>query len=235
MRIRHVIFDLDHTLIDSSPLIDDAWTGICTAAGLDSAAARDAWSSGPAVSLPDTARRAGASEGAQADGIVSEYERFVTESAGLFAPCPGAAQALLGARERRCSLAVSSMAPQRAAEAVIEAQGWGGVFGLVFGWSAQMPGKREHVREIARRAGVPAHLWLAEAMTVGDGPDEMRAGQAEGVRLRCGYDPGGGAGGQLAQAGANLLVSGLSELEAVLDSVDPLASRHSAARRLRGA
>jgi phosphoglycolate phosphatase len=185
MRIRAVVFDLDGTLVDSAPGLQTAANVVLEAGGC------------PSIGLSDVKMMIG-------DGIPAlinkaftkhgrtlsekELETAVRQFRRIYAECgpretplyPGALDSLNQLTSLGISLGLCTNKPQRSTEPLLDALTIDHYFSAVFGGDLlggiRKPDPR-HVLAVLGRLGIDA----AEAVMVGDSPNDVNAGQGAGM------------------------------------------------------
>lgn len=104
--------------------------------------------------------------------------------------------------------------PQRARQ-VLERQGWD-TFSVVLGSDDTCPKGEAHYAQIA--AHTPDPTWVANAVTIGDSPADMRLGAEHGVPIRIGIDRTGDPR-KLFAAGATHVVDALADVLGIISVV----------------
>lgn len=182
-RWRAVLFDLDGTLTDSAPALMAALNQVWAAEGrplFDQNAVRSFVGDGPAVMIERA--RAASDLAADADVAARETQAFMTAYTGagpggdLY---PGALDVVQGLRRAGYRLAVCTNKPQGAAEALLAAHGAMPFLDGIVGGDATPRRKPDpaHIQAALDQLGVPP----ADAVLVGDGPQDVAAAEAAGV------------------------------------------------------
>jgi len=184
-RWRAVLFDLDGTLTDSAPALMAALNRVWAAEGrqpFDQNAVRGFVGDGPAAMI-ERARKA---HGLPADTDIAghETEAFMAAYTGagpggdLY---PGALEVIQDLRRAGYRLAVCTNKPQQAAEHLLAAHGAMPFLDAVVGGDATPRRKPDpaHIQTALDKLGVAP----ADAVLVGDGPQDVTAAEAAGVAV----------------------------------------------------
>jgi phosphoglycolate phosphatase len=220
--LRAIVFDFDHTLTDFGRWVDwaaarSAVMELYRAEGLDPEhVTRRSYAFGLFVAL-DAALASGTSR-AHADvvrdralAILEHHEHAGAARAGWLR---GAGELLDLAASRGIALGIVSANGEAPIRAALARLGVADRFGAVLGRSTLFPPKPapDMHREALRRLGVEA----ADALGIGDSPNDMRAAQAADI-LTIGVLGGEGSEERLFQAGAAWVAADLTVVPALLD------------------
>lgn len=211
--IAAVVFDFDGTLFDTSDAIYESFNGALAAAGrppmpvaeiramigrplIEMFAVED-----PGATPPQIERR------------IEDYRAiFLPVCVQRTRPLPGAVQCLEQLRGR-CRLAIATNRKTDGARCILDGFGLGGIFDVVVG-----------IEDVRRTKPDPEAVQLAltrlaaraaDAVYVGDTPEDMRAARAAEVRA-IGVPTGSHSAPALAAAGAERVLASLAELPALL-------------------
>jgi len=228
-----VVFDLDGTLIDSLPDIAFAFNQLLLENGrrqLPPEEVRVMVGDGAATLVR---RGFEATGGVEADRLAALSERFVAIyepiSAERTRPWPGVVAALDALRAAGWRLAVCTNKPGGPTREILTSLGLAGYFGAVLGGDAvpfRKPDPR-HVLATLEAAGAAA----ADAVFVGDSPNDINAAKAAGVpviAVSFGYT-------RIAPAelGADRLIDHFDELVAAVEELSEAAKRDCQAQTAR--
>jgi phosphoglycolate phosphatase-like HAD superfamily hydrolase len=123
-------------------------------------------------------------------------------------------------------LYLSTGAEPEVLEAALDRHGWGDVFDLALGSSADLPKGIGHLERFATTSGSSLLAeWARTTLTVGDGPGEMGFGAQAGIAFRCAFvsEENDDDVSLLRDAGANLRIRELREVAEVAAHSDPLS------------
>lgn len=221
MRIRAVVFDFDGTLVDSAP-------GLMASANI----ALDEWGY-PPITVEDAqsfigdgmavfsdravAKGGGTLNGAERDRFVNRFRDIYTDlDAERTVLYPGAMETLQRFAADGIKMGLCTNKPYDATLPILSAVGIDGYLPAVFGGDSldgiRKPDPR-HVLAVLDRLGINA----AEAVMVGDSPNDVLAGQGAGlpvIAVTYGYSLG-----PIEDLGANFYVNSLTELPALLEDL----------------
>ncbi len=221
MRIRAVVFDLDGTLVDSAPGLQSVVNAVLEAQGCPPIGLADVQSMiGDGITA--LINKAFAQHGRtlsekDLDAAASQFRDIYSESGPRETPLfPGARDCLQQLSSLGISLGLCTNKPQRSTEPLLDALEIDHYFSAVFGGDLlagiRKPDPR-HVLAVLGRLGIDA----AEAVMVGDSPNDIHAGQGAGlpvIAVTYGY-----ALGPVEALGADYLIDSLTELPALLSDL----------------
>jgi phosphoglycolate phosphatase len=183
---RAVLFDLDGTLVDSAPDIARAVNAGFAPLGVPPFTIADVIGmigGGASVAVKRAAEKAGLALGPTEEAAVlarflETYEAVSAEGRGLF---DGARDLLSALSADGIGLGLVTNKAERITDVAIRALGIAHHFGVVHGASDRLAKKPDPAMLLAAldSLGVAPH----EAVMVGDGPADARAGQAAGCRV----------------------------------------------------
>lgn len=224
--IRHVVLDLDGTLISGADH-RDAWDHALAPYGLDADEILPVIFADPLIPAGRVLHeRYGLPAGAGAD-LIDAFAAFCMplDSGAL----PGAAQLIADLHGLGARLYVSSFSPTALVARRVEQLGAGDLVGLALGSCDRAPSSKavNHFQAIRDHAQVTDEQFAACGACVGDSPSDMVLGERERLAVRVGVNLGGDQrrGRDLVAAGATCVVDALEEVPVALGLADhPLAS-----------
>ncbi len=213
-----MVFDLDGTLVDSAPGLRTAVNGVLAAHGCPPVALEDVQSM-VGDGMPALIGKAFAKHGRtlsekELAAATRQFRDIYTECAPRESPLyPGARDGLNQLTALGLSLGLCTNKPQQSTEPLLDALEIDHYFAAVFGGDIlagiRKPDPR-HVLAVLGRLRVDA----AEAVMVGDSPNDVHAGQGAGmpaIAVTYGYSLG-----PVKALGADYLIDSLTELPALL-------------------
>jgi len=221
MRIRAVVFDLDGTLVDSAPGLQTAVNVVLETQGCSSIGLADVQSmigdGIPALINKAFAQRGRTLSKQETDKAASQFRDIYADCGPRETPLyPGARDSLNKLTSLGISLGLCTNKPQRSTEPLLDALLIDHYFTAVFGGDLlagiRKPDPR-HVLAVLARLGIGA----AEAVMVGDSPNDVLAGQGAGIpviAVTYGYSLG-----PVEALGADYFIDNLRELPALLMDV----------------
>ncbi len=213
---RTIVFDLDGTLVDSSPDLTAALNAALADAGrpaVDPATVRHLVGHGARALIE---RGLGLSGGGGEAEIARALPVFLAYYAAHIAdgsrPYPGAAAALDALAARGCRLAICTNKPVALSRDLIAALGWSGRFAANLGGDSldvRKPDPAHLLATIAAAGGDPA-----KTVYVGDTAVDVAAARAAGVPVIVAAF--GFADRPAAELGGDAVIAGFAELEATI-------------------
>jgi phosphoglycolate phosphatase len=218
MRIRAVVFDLDGTLVDSAPGLQTALNAVLEARSSPTMELADVESM-IGDGIPALINKAFAKNGRNLSK--TELDATAIQFHDMYADCsaretllfPGARDCLKQLASLGVSLGLCTNKPQRSTEPLLDALEIDHYFSAVFGGDllagVRKPDPR-HVLAVLGRLGIDA----AEAVMVGDSPNDVHAGQGAGIpviAVTYGYSLG-----PVDALGADYYIDNLTELAPLL-------------------
>jgi phosphoglycolate phosphatase len=218
LRIKAVVFDLDGTLVDSAPGLQTAINGVLEAQDCPPIELADVQSmigdGIPALINKAFAQRGRTLSKTESTTATRQFREIYADCGPRETPLfPGARNALQQLSFLGISLGLCTNKPQRSTEPLLDALRIDHYFSAVFGGDLlagiRKPDPR-HVLAVLGRLGIDA----AEAVMVGDSPNDIDAGQGAGmpvIAVTYGY-----ALGPVDALGADYFIDSLTELPALL-------------------
>lgn len=218
MRIRGVVFDLDGTLVDSAPGLQTALNSVLEAGGCPPVGLTDVQSmigdGVPALIKKAFAKQGRTLSNPETDAAARQFRAIYAKCGPRETPLfPGARHSLQQLSFLGISLGLCTNKPQQSTEPLLDALRIDHYFSAVFGGDLlagiRKPDPR-HVLAVLGRLGIDA----AEAVMVGDSPNDVDAGQGAGlpvIAVTYGYSLG-----PVESLGADYLIGNLRELPALL-------------------
>lgn len=203
-----MIFDLDDTLVHSDA-VREAFARVARERGLDPALlirTLDALPGRPAREIFEAL-------GCNDRESMQCTERFLNCLDELNGELPTVAyddadQTLRELAKAGSTLMLSTGSSPERVQQVLENEGWD-TFAVVLGSDETCRKGEAHYQQLAAHAPDPA--WVANAVTIGDSPTDMRLGLQHGVPIRIGIDRAGDPR-KLFAAGATHVVDALSDV-----------------------
>ena len=210
--VRLVLFDLDGTLVDSSPGIHASIRVAADALGLPAPTA-DQLTAMVGPPLQDGFAAAFGLTGADVDRAVAAYRAHYAAGAILDAPVyPGIAELLDVLRADGAVLAVATSKPEEFARRIVDHVGLTGSFAGVHG--ATMDGRVRHKQQVVGLA-LAAHPDGERPVLVGDRAQDVVGARVHGLPcIGAGWGPA--RPGELAQAGAAVVCAVPGDVPAAL-------------------
>ncbi len=213
--MRLVLFDLDGTLVDSSPGIHASIRAAAAALGLPEPTAEQLTGMvGPP--LQDGFATAFGLAGDDVDRAVAAYRAHYTAGAMLQASVyPGIAELLATLRDDGATLAVTTSKPEPFARQILEHVGLAGSFASVHG--ATLDGRVRHKQQVVGLA-LAEHPGGERPVLVGDRAQDVVGARVHGLPcIGAGWGPA--RPGELAQAGAAVVCVTPADVPGVLATV----------------
>ena len=210
--VRLVLFDLDGTLVDSSPGIHASIRVAADALGLPAPTA-DQLTAMVGPPLQDGFAAAFGLTGADVDRAVTAYRAHYAAGAILDAPVyPGIAELLDVLRADGAVLAVATSKPEEFARGILDHVGLTDAFASVHG--ATMDGRVRHKQQVVGLA-LAAHPDGERPVLVGDRAQDVVGARVHGLPcIGAGWGPA--RPGELAQAGAAVVCAVPGDVPAAL-------------------
>ena len=210
--VRLVLFDLDGTLVDSSPGIHASIRVAADALGLPAPTA-DQLTAMVGPPLQDGFAAAFGLTGAEVDRAVVAYRAHYAAGAILDAPVyPGIAELLDVLRADGAVLAVATSKPEEFARRILDHVGLTDAFASVHG--ATMDGRVRHKQQVVGLA-LAAHPDGERPVLVGDRAQDVVGARVHGLPcIGAGWGPA--RPGELAQAGAAVVCAVPGDVPAAL-------------------
>jgi len=210
--VRLVLFDLDGTLVDSSPGIHASIRVAADALGLPAPTA-DQLTAMVGPPLQDGFAAAFGLTGADVDRAVAAYRAHYAAGAILDAPVyPGIAELLDVLRADGAVLAVATSKPEEFARRILDHVGLTDAFASVHG--ATMDGRVRHKQQVVGLA-LAAHPDGERPVLVGDRAQDVVGARVHGLPcIGAGWGPA--RPGELAQAGAAVVCAVPGDVPAAL-------------------
>ena len=210
--VRLVLFDLDGTLVDSSPGIHASIRVAADALGLPAPTA-DQLTAMVGPPLQDGFAAAFGLTGADVDRAVTAYRAHYAAGAILDAPVyPGIAELLDVLRADGAVLAVATSKPEEFARRILDHVGLTDAFASVHG--ATMDGRVRHKQQVVGLA-LAAHPDGERPVLVGDRAQDVVGARVHGLPcIGAGWGPA--RPGELAQAGAAVVCAVPGDVPAAL-------------------
>ena len=214
---RAVIFDLDGTLVDSAPDIQEAIDTAFRPLGVQPFSLETVKSligGGAAAAVKRATAKLGLvlspdEEDAVLQRFLVDYARVSAKGRGLY---PGAIELLQDLRARKAGVALCTNKAETITQITIEALGIAGYFGSVVAARDDLPKKPDPAMLL--RALAPFDVAPADAVMIGDSHADIDAARAAGmpsIAVSYGYSPT-----PAAQLGADKVVDWLADVPAAL-------------------
>ena len=207
-----MIFDLDDTLVHSDA-VREAFACVARELEIDQGKLTETLDELPGRPAREIFEALGCGEA----GAVEATERFLSRLDELNGALPTVAyddadRTLRALAKTGSTLCLSTGSSPERARKVLAQEGWD-TFSLVLGSDDACRKGSAHYERLAAHA--PDPTWVAQAVTIGDSPTDMRLGVAHGVPIRIGVDRSGNAHKLLA-AGATHVVGALADVLGIL-------------------
>jgi phosphoglycolate phosphatase-like HAD superfamily hydrolase len=221
--IRHIIFDLDGTLVEPSHL-DQAFLQVALSAGAEGGTVSEVLQYRFRGQHHLTSFSEALPEHDEDELLLLVEQMWNTIGNNPGSPLRGAARALAAAERHQCNLFLSTGSAPALMTQTLHVHGWENLFLLACGSSPDFDKGEHHLPAVADHLELPLEEFAAHTLTVGDGATEMRHGKALGMPYRVGLiDPEREyMRKQLTDAGANLIIEDIGMLEDILDHPTPL-------------
>lgn len=208
---RYVIFDLDDTLVHSDA-VREAFAMVARERGIDQRRLTLTLDELPGRPAREIFEALGCDEAA----ALRCTERFLAcldELNDHLPTVPYAdADETLRQLAKNATLMLSTGSSPERAEQVLRQEGWD-AFSVVLGSKDDCRKGSAHYKELS--AHTPDPGWVANAITIGDSPQDMRLGVEHGVPVRIGIDRSGNPA-KLRAAGATHVVNALADVLGII-------------------
>jgi len=208
---RYVIFDLDDTLVHSDA-VREAFACVARDRGIDARRMSETLDELPGRPAREIFEALGCTEREAIDCT----DRFLACLDELNGALPTVAYSdadqTLRALAKHSTLMLSTGSSPERAQQVLRQEGWD-AFSVVLGSDETCRKGSAHYEQLAQHAPDPA--WVANAVTIGDSPADMRLGVEHGVPVRIGVDRRGDPW-KLINAGATHVVRSLRDVLTII-------------------